>query len=87
MLDLAAVKIRYEDLSAKNEEHPLNDLLLHLEVPLYSAGFPYGDYSSTSKVYNGPLQNETRTVFWGLGYKLREDNANKYVLIDQNAKS
>ena len=87
MLDLAAVKIRYEDLSAKNEEHPLNDLLLHLEVPLYSAGFPYGDYSSTSKVYNSPLQNETRTVFWGLGYKLREDNANKYVLIDQNAKS
>ena len=47
MLDLAAVKVRYEDLSTKNDEHPLNALFLHLGVPLHSAGFPSGDYSST----------------------------------------
>ena len=88
MLDLAAVKVRYEDLSTKNDEHPLNALFLRLGVPLHSGStdLPSGCSHQTSNIYDGPLQNETRAVFWSLGYKLGEHKTSNYMLIDQDAK-
>ena len=74
------LSIKYENLDAA-----VHAILSRLSIPTHDLVVDVSEHLA-EQIYEGPLQSDTRTVAWGLGYKLSQrDNMSDFQWIKPDA--
>ncbi len=75
-------QVRYEDLTT-NLHDSLSLLCSRLSIPTLE--LPSSMARKKARIYDGPLQRDTRAVAWRLGYKLSQKDTSNFLFINPDA--